>query len=201
MSPSEQFRTSTSPVLHVTLDTFRPNMHGPFSLHRDQPIGVAAWVSNDGSIEPHWMAGYAKSEDMARGYMVLHLLQLHEYQGKVLEVSSAGLKGILGHVVGARERGGLRSGGKPFEAFDVFDPLEAAQGRGEWRLSPPYHGEGLAYRAEVKELAELAMQSTSHLLTEFAQHKRINPYYSMLREGRTADPQSENNRPRLHGAR
>jgi hypothetical protein len=202
MPPSEQsvtpFTTPEHPsILHVTLATARPNMSGPFTS-RDQPIGVAAWVSKAGAIEeePHWMAGYAKSDDMGRAAMVHHLLQLPGYSGAVLEVSSVGLGDILSHVPGARQRNGLRTSGKPFEAFDVFDPVEAALNREEWRLRASDHGPAYVNRGGVDVLARVALEIALGLTHEFAQHKEAHPYWWMLQIGRTANTHGENYEPR-----
>lgn len=204
MPPSEQSFTpaTTSPplgTLHVTLATARPNMSGPFSQH-DKPIGVAAWVSKPGGElgdeEPHWMAGYAKSDDMGRAAMVHHLLQLPEYSGAVLEVSSVGLKDILSHVPGARQRNGLRTSGKPFEAFDVFDPMEAALERGQWCLRAADYGPAYMSRGGVDALARVALEIALGLIPEFQQHREAHPYWWMLQVGRTANPHGEDYEPR-----
>jgi len=179
MPPSSQSLTPyPSSILKVTLATARPNMSGPF-VSGDAPIGVAAWVNRDGKGEPHWMAGYAKADDFARAAMVLHLLRLPEYQGAVLEVASSGFRGTLPHVPGARARCGLKTNGKPFEGFDVFDPVEAALRRGEWRLVERRGGDVFAGQA-----LEVAMS----LIPEFDQHKAAHPQWWMLRVGRTSNP-------------
>lgn len=200
MSPSlhpvtPDANSSLPRVLQVTLATARPNMSGPFTAY-DKPVGVAALVTAGERHEPHWMAGYAKSDDMARAAMIHHLLRLPEYSGARLDISTVGLADILSHVRGARDRGGLKTNGKPFDAFDIFDPVEAALSRGEWSLQTPDYGAAYVNRGGAEHLAGLAQEVAmlhSHQFTHFTE---AHPDWWMLRVGRTATPQVEHHEPR-----
>lgn len=192
MPPSSQsLAPSSTPapsrVLQVSLSIARPNMSGPFVQH-DKPIGVAAMVSEGEARSRHWMAGYAQLDDFGRAAMILHLLQLPEYRGALLEVSCRGLKENIGYVPGARSRGGLRTNGKPFKGYDVLEPLEAAMARGEWTLTGESGGENY--------LTDRALQVALTLIPEFNQHKAAHPDWWMLRVGNTHNPHGEDYEPR-----
>ncbi len=158
-------------------------------------VGVAAVVRSLSGVSPHWLAGYAKSDDMARAAMVQHLLTLHREASPQLLVWSNGMD-ALKHVPAARLNGGMRSGKNkrtPFAAYALFDSVEAALRRGEWHLQAFGGGEEPGDYDTAQRLAQRALWVARERAVEFPSHRKDHPDWWMLEDGSTPNPLAERN--------
>ena len=157
-------------------------------------VGVAAIVRTTGGTSTHWMSGYSQSLDMARAAMVQHLLAaLPANTMPQLQVWSTNIEAFR-HIPAARNNGGMRSGknkNKPFAAFALFDPLEAALRDGRWFLQTFRKGEepGDFYAAETR--AEEAFSAAKSRSFEFPIYHKDHPDWHMLEVGNTLTERHE----------
>lgn len=156
-------------------------------------VGVAAVVRDLSGVSQYWLAGYAKSDDMARAAMVQHLLALHSEDAPQLVVWSNGMD-ALKHVPAARLNSGMRSGKNkrtPFGAYALFEPLEAALRRGEWHLQTYGGGEEPVDYYTAQRLAQRGLWVARERAVEFPSHRKDHPDWWMLEAGSTENPLAE----------
>lgn len=156
-------------------------------------VGIAAVVRGLSGVSQHWLAGYAKSDDMARAAMVQHLLSLYRETSPQLVVWSINIDAFA-HVPKARLNGGMRSGKnkrQPFGAFALFDPVEAALSRGEWLLQTFGAGEEPGDYDAAQRLALRALWVARERAVEFPSYRYEHPDWHMLEVGNTENPLAE----------
>lgn len=128
---SEHMPLFKSNTLTATVGTYRPFNGGGGCFGR--AFGVATVLKDDYRAVCIIAAGYAKSDDMARAWPLLQIIE-HLRQGQHLVAYCRGFE-TLKHVRDRRLNGDLsrsKTNKKPIKGSELLVPLEQAQMDGKW---------------------------------------------------------------------
>ncbi|MEP1574417.1 hypothetical protein [Roseibium album] len=169
--------------LSATIATQRPTKDSFSGC--SQLIGVAAVVSGCDKPPCIWGAGYAASEDMARAWPIVQILEaLREDQH--LTAHCRGLDAMLQHVRNRRLSGNMevaKNNKNPVKARELFEPLELARSEGRWSLRTFGKKDcpdnlGIANKAAAEALAKVEDPTIN-----FEDHRQEHPCWFMFESG------------------
>ena len=169
--------------LAATIATHRPTKDSFSGC--SQLIGVAAVVSGCEKPLCIWGAGYAASEDMARAWPIVQILEaLREDQH--LTARCRGLDVMLQHVRNRRLSGNMeaaKNNKSPVKARELFEPLELARSEDRWSLKTFGKKDcpdnlGMANKAAAEALAKVEDPTIN-----FEDYRQEHPHWFMIESG------------------
>ncbi|MCR9056310.1 MAG: hypothetical protein NXI02_03165 [Rhodobacteraceae bacterium] len=169
--------------LSATIATQRPTKDS-FSGW-SQLIGVAAVVSGCEKPLCIWGAGYAASEDMARAWPIISILEaLREDQH--LTAHCRGLDAMLQHVHNRRLSGNMeaaKNNKNPVKARELFEPLELARSEGRWSLRTFGKKDCPDNLGVANEAAAEALIKAQDPAINFEDYRKEHPHWLMIESG------------------